>query len=560
MPRQPDPARRRAAEALVESLVAHGVDRVFSVPGESFLAALDALHDEPAIQLVTTRHEGGAGLMAVADGKLTHRPGVAFVSRGPGAANAALAVHVAQQDAVPLVLFVGQVESENLGRGAFQEVDYGKTFADMAKWVIEVRDPERMSEFVARALHEAVSGTPGPVVVAVPEDVLEAPCAAPLVRPSPVVRQEPSGDDVAAVVQLLNAAARPLLLVGGDCEPEAARTALLAASERWGLPVAATNKHQTVFPNAHDHWVGHIGYAVPPALAVRLRESDLVLAVGTRLGDVSSQRYRFPRAPVPEQLLVHVHPDPAVIGRNIRPARAVVAHAAPFLAALAAAGGRPDTFAPWRGRLAEAVRPLRRWEPRDCADGIDFGHVVAALAGRLAEDAIVTLDAGNFVSWVHAFVPFTIRQDMLGTVGGAMGLGVPAAVAAALRHPDRQVVGFVGDGGFLMTGMELATAVQYRARLCLFVADNGSYGVIRAHQEKAYPRRVVGTALTNPDFAALAVAFGARGLRIDRPEQAEAVVAEALALASEGPVVVGVRTSLERISAFQTLSGLASAG
>jgi acetolactate synthase-1/2/3 large subunit len=544
------------ARALVRSLAAYGVDRAFCVPGESFLAVLDALYDRRDIELVTCRHESGAGLMAVADAKLTGRPGVVLVSRGPGAANAALAVHVAEQDAVPLVLLVGQVESENLGRRAFQEVDYAKTFADMAKSVAEVRHPARLGEMVARAFALALGGTPGPVVLSLPEDVLAGPAPAEVV---PLVRL-PLGPDsgaLEAAVRGLAQAQRPLVLAGGGTEPRPARRALLAASEKWNLPVAATNKHQAVFANDHPNWVCHVGYVVPPALAAAMRRADLVIAIGTRLGDVSSQRYRFPRAPRPEQALLHVYPDPAVIGRTFVTDIGVVADAAPFLEGLAAAA--PPT-PPARGSWLEDFRAerdrLARRTPVAAVDGLDFGHVVEALAATLAADAIMTMDAGGFASWAHAYFPFRSSHDLLGAVGGAMGFGVPAAVAACLRHPERQVVGLVGDGGFLMTGNELATAVQHGAKPRLFVANNDSYGSIRLRQEEAYPNRPIATDLTNPDFAMLARAYGALGLTLERADQARAVVAEALA--ADGPVVVDVRTGLDRVSADQARDRLAA--
>jgi acetolactate synthase-1/2/3 large subunit len=549
--------RITGGQALVQTLRTAGIDRVFCVPGESFLAALDALYDEPAVDVVCCRHEGGAGLMAIADARLTGRIGACFVSRGPGAGNATLAVHVARQDAVPVIFFIGQVERLNLGRGAFQEVDYVRTFSDLAKWTVEVHNPSRLSEFVARAVHEATTGTPGPVVVSVPEDVLEDQTDAPIVHARPASTITPSASDMDAFAEMMTRAERPLLLAGGDCEPHATRAALLEFSEAWSLPVAATNKQQCVFPNDHDHWVGHIGFIVPPLLAQVLAEADLIIGLGTRLGDVSTQRYRFPLAPQPAQPLVHVHPDAGVVGRNHRVALPIVANALPFLAA--AGRNAPSGQAqrrPWIESLRRARDSLAHYEPAEMADGIDFGRVALELGEQLANDAIVTLDAGNFVSWIHAHVRFRTTQDMLGAVGGAMGLGVPAAVAASLRHPGRQVVALVGDGGFMMTGNELATAMATGAKPKIFVANNGSYGVIRAHQEAAYPGRVIATDLVNPDFAALARAFGATGLTLAHSADVKAIVGRALR--HDGPVVVDVKTSLERINAFKRLANFRS--
>ncbi|MEI6719204.1 MAG: thiamine pyrophosphate-dependent enzyme [Betaproteobacteria bacterium] len=542
-------------QVLIRTLRAAGVDRIFCVPGESFLGALDACYDEPSIDVVCCRHESGAGLMAVADARLTGKPGICLVSRGPGASNAVLAVHVAQQDAVPLILIIGQVERANLGRGAFQEVDYVKTFSDMAKWTVEVHDPARLSELIARAFHEATAGTPGPVVISVPEDVLEAHTESAIVSPNRARPLPPAPGDIEAFVRLLEGSQRPIVLAGGDCEPRATRAALQAFSEAWAVPVAATNKRQAVFPNAHDHWVGHIGFIVPAPLARVLAESALIIALGTRLGDVSTQRYRFPQAPTPAQPLIHVYPDAEVPGRNHRTELAIVASAETVLAALADHPSRAlGRRQPWIARLRAVRDELATYEPADLPDGLDFGRVALALNSRLADDAIVTLDAGNFVSWIHAHIRFRPTQDLLGAVGGSMGLAVPAAVAASLRFPQRQVVALVGDGGFLMTGAELATAMAAGATPKIFIANNGSYGVIRAHQEAAYPGRVVATDLTNPDFAALARSFGAKGLTLAHPSEVDAVVEEALH--TNGPVIVDVKTSLERINAFRRLSDM----
>jgi acetolactate synthase-1/2/3 large subunit len=540
-------------QALVGTLRTAGVDRVFCVPGESFIAALDAFYDDPAIHLVCCRHEGGAGLMAVADARLSGRVGACFVSRGPGAANATLAVHVAQQDAVPVIFIIGQVERANLGRGAFQEVDYVKTYSDLAKWSVEVRDPSRLSEFIARAVHEATAGTPGPVVISVPEDVFEERTLAPIVPVHPTRGILPSQRDIETLAEMIARSERPIVLAGGDCESHAARADLLAFSEAWSVPVAATNKHQCVFPNDHDNWIGHIGFIVPAPLAKALADADLVIGLGTRLGDISTQRYRFPLAPIPAQPLVHIYPDAAVLGRNHQTDLAIVANAQPMLAAVRAQPPRRQAQRQsWIARLREVRNQLSNYVPTDMDDGIDFGRVALELGRRLADDAIIALDAGNFVSWIHAHVRFRATQDMLGAVGGSMGLAVPAAVAASLRYPHRQVVALVGDGGFMMTGNELATAMATGAAPKIFVANNGSYGVIRAHQEAAYPGRVIATNLTNPDFAALARAFGATGLTISRPGDVSAVVREALE--RDGPVVVDIKTSLERINAFRRLA------
>jgi acetolactate synthase-1/2/3 large subunit len=549
-----------AARRLVSMLRHLGADRVFCVPGESYLPVLDALVDEPSIDLVTCRHESGAGLMAVADAKLTDRPGVAFVSRGPGATNAALAVHTAQQDGAPMVLFVGQLPRENLERGVFQKIDYTRMFGDMAKWVIEVHDAGRLAETVGEAFRIATEGTPGPVVVSVPEDVFDVETGGVLPEPAHRAPASATPDEVTAVAGRLGAATRPLLLVGGLARSTRGRAALAACVERWQVPVATSYKHQDLFDNHHPCFAGHLGFGLPPTAWRHLTAADLIVAVGTRLNEITTQHFRLPRAPSPDQPLIHVHPDPAQIGRVYETTVKIVADAVPFLETLAAhtAPPPPAGRAAWRDRVHDAVLELARWTPSDAPDGVDFGHVVAALNDQLPPDAVLAMDAGNFGSWLHRHFLFRSSQRLLGAISGAMGLGVPAAVAAALRYPDRLVVSLVGDGGFLMTGHELATAVQYGAHVKVFVANNRSYGTIRLHQEKRFPGRVAGTDLTNPDFAAVGEAYGARGLVLGAAGDAPAVVRAALA--HDGPVVVDVRTSLEHLSAFSTLSALASAG
>ncbi len=550
-----------AAWQLVETLRRLEVDRVFCVPGESYLPALDALTAEPAIDLVTCRHESGAGLMAVADAKLTSRPGVAFVSRGPGATNAALAVHTAEQDGAPLVLFIGQLPRRNLERSVFQKIDYVRTFGDMAKQVVEVREGHRLAATVVDAFRAAMDGTPGPVIVSIPEDLLAEEVRDELPAPIPSEPRLPPADAVADVARRLTAADRPLLLVGGGARSGVGRTALAACVERWQVPVATSYKHQDLFDNNHPCFAGHLGFGLPPTAWQHLTDADLIVAVGTRLNEITTQGFRLPTAPTPAQPLVHVYPDHTQIGRVFDTAVGITAETVAFLDALAAHAPRLPTDTPsrvaWRERLHTATLELAHWTPEPAPDGVDFGYVVAALGAHLPADGIVAMDAGNFGSWLHRHFRFRSSQRLLGAVSGAMGLGTPGAVAAALRYPTRQVVGLVGDGGFLMTGSELATAVQYGARVRLFVANNGSYGTIRLHQEKQFPGRVAGTTLTNPDFAALGAAFGALGLTIDSADQADSVVQTALA--HDGPVVVDVHTSLERLSTFSTLSGLAAA-
>ncbi len=550
----------RGADALVEALVAQGTDRIFCVPGESYLALLDALAGqnggkEGGIHVVTCRHEGGAGFMALADAKMTGRPGVVAVSRGPGATNVSIAIHSADQDAAPLIVLIGQVARNERGRGAFQEVDYAKTFSDMAKAVWEVHDANRLSETLARAYHLAMSGTPGAVVIALPEDMLSDDCTAPLVPPLPIATVAPGDSDLDQVMTLLNRAKRPLLVAGGALSDPAGRQALARAAEAHHLPVALTFKHQEIFDNASPLFAGHLGFKIPKPQVEALAEADLVIAVGTRLGDVPTQGYSFPKAPCPTQPLIHVYPDPAKIGGIFRTDLGLACAPAAFLTGLAARNAQiDDERRAWTAKLGEKAAAMRRYAPRNWPDGVDFGAVVAPLAKGAPRDAIVVTDAGNFASWVHRIWPWDGTQLCMGAVGGAMGLGVPGAVAASLRFPGRTVLAFVGDGGVMMTGNELATGIAQGATPKIFVSNNGSYGTIRLHQERDYPRRTVATDLANPDFAAWGRAFGAEGLTVETPEQAEDVAAQALACPRA--VVVDVRSSLEAISAYITITKL----
>jgi len=544
-----------AAQLVVAELVAHGVDRVFCVPGESYLSVLDALYDERRIDVVTCRHESGAGFMAVTDAKLTGRPGIAMVSRGPGATNAAIAVHTAQQDATPLVLFVGQVERKDRGKRAFQEVDYARTFGDMAKYVVEVHDPARLSEAIAHAFLAATTGAPGPAVVVLPEDMLldEAPSAAQ--GPQPRILAEPAPASIADAASLVEKAERPILIAGSRFSAPEGREVLQRAAEAWGVPVALSFRQQDLFDNEHPLYAGHLGYMLPKDQVALYNESDLVLAVGTRLGDVTTQGYVFPTAPRPSQRLIHVYDDTAVLGAVYSPDLAVFAQPVAFLAGFAErADSKPRRWPAWAERLHRVPAGMARWEPEEAPDGVVFGAVIQGLRRRLGPDAVFVNDAGNFSGWLGRYFPFKPTQRLLGPVSGAMGFGVPGAVAAA-RRLNRRVITLVGDGGFLMTGNELATAIQYRLPVTVIVANNNSYGTIRLHQEKWFPGRSIATDLKNPDFARLAEAFGAKAFRIEREADIDAALEGALA--ADGASLVEVRTSLEYISAFTTLGALA---
>ncbi|MBW8270034.1 thiamine pyrophosphate-binding protein [Caldovatus aquaticus] len=531
-----------AAERLIAFLAAQGIDRAFCVPGESYIALLDALHAHPTIDLVVARQEGGAGFMAVADAKLTGRPGVVLVSRGPGACNAAIAVHTAEQDAVPLILLVGQVERRDLRRNAFQEIDYASMFRGIAKWIGEATDPEQVPELIARGYAIAMQGVPGPVVLSLPEDVLAMPCATPvppatLVRPAP-----PAAADAARLAALLRAAERPVVLAGHALDAPGGREALLGFAERWRLPVAVSFRRQDLFPNDHPLYAGDRSFGTPPAQAAAFDEADLVLALGTRLTDLTTQGYAWPR---PGQRLVHVCAEPRFLGWQFPAELALAADARAVIAALAREpAGAPAGREAWCARLRALQTADSQVVARSYPDGVAFAQV-AKLVGELAPaDAIVTLDAGTFGAPFYRKVAWRPPQRLLAPVSGAMGFGVPAAVAAALRHPERPVICAVGDGGALMTGGELAVGVARGANIKLLLSDNGCYASIRIHQERAHPGRVSGTDLANPDFATWAAAFRVPVLRVETEADLPRLAA---ALRAPGPLAAIVRTSLEAV-------------
>ena len=533
----------RVAELVVDSLVAQGIDRVYHVPGESFLPVLDAFHGRSEVDLVTCRHEGSAGLAAVADAKLTGHAGVLFTSRGPGAFNAGIALHVAEQEAIPLVMFIGQVDTPNLGRDAVQEIESAKAFGGTLKWAARIDRAEQAAEVLARAFSTASSGTPGPVVVELPEDVLSLAAERESARSLGVARAECSSDAAADCAALIAAALRPLLLVGGECRTEEFRDDLRKLSEAWGLPVVATNKCQDQFANEHPNWVGQLGFFPSPAHVKLFSEADLFVVVGSRLGDISSLGFQFPKRDG-SQRLVHVYPDANQVGRHFAPDRAVISAAHSFARALLQQPPQNRARDAWWKLVREARSAGTHWAPEHLPAEDVFGHVVTALASRLAPDAVVTTDSGNFAGWVHRVFRMTPRNRLLGSACGAMGTGVPSGVSAALRYPGRQVLAFCGDGGFLMNGNELATAVARNLDLKIIVSNNGSYGTIRTHQQRHFPDRVSGTDLSNPDFVRLAQAYGAQGFLIERADEAEAVVQEAMQ--ARGPVVIEVRSAADQ--------------
>lgn len=546
---------QRVANLIVRGLEEHGIERIYCVPGESYLALLDALHDSNRIETIVCRHESGAGFMALAEAKMTGRPAVYAVTRGPGATNGSIAVHVAQQDAVPMVLLIGQVSRLERGRYAFQEVDYSQFFGGMAKGVFEVFDGDKMAETLARAFHLAASGVPGPVVISLPEDVLSDMTGVAMPQAYPVHRPGSDAADARAVYDLLAKAERPLVLAGAAMRGPAGAAALARFAEHHQVPVAATWKNQDVFDNSSPLYAGHLGFGAPPDQKAMLAQADLILGIGTRLGDIATMHFTLPRAPQPEQPLVHIYPDAAPIGAVFRTDLGVVGDPAGILDALSGMDSTAsDARRTWVSELSAFIDQFMAFTSPEPEDGVDFGKVVTALARQAPKDTIIITDAGNMSSWVHKHWRMGPDNLMLGAIAGAMGVGVPGAVAASLNAPERTVVCVVGDGGALMTAQEIATAVQYGASPKIFISNNASYGTIRTHQEKHYPKRISGTRLTNPDFTLWAKSFGVTAITIGLGDDVEAKVAEALA--AKGPCVVEVKSSLEAISAFATVSKL----
>ncbi|KAA9006070.1 thiamine pyrophosphate-binding protein [Histidinibacterium aquaticum] len=546
---------RHGGQILVEQLRRFGVERVFSVPGESFLAVLDGLH-ESGIANVVCRHEGGAAMMAEAAGKLGQGPGVCFVTRGPGACNASSGIHVARQDSTPMVLFVGQIARGDRDREAFQEVDYRAMFGGLAKWVAEVDDTARLPEYVARAFRVARSGRPGPVVLALPENVLSGTAEVADAASFPARAAPDLGGAARAAMDHIAGCARTLVVVGGPHWSETAARDLARFAETQGLPVACGFRRQDYMDNRHPHYAGDLNVGVNPKLAQRMREADGLLVLGSRLGDIETKGYSLLDPAGHGKVLVHVHADPDEPGRVYAPDLAVTAEAPDFVAALAdqpAMGGDRDG---WR---AAARADYEAWlTPKESPGAVRLEEVIGWLSEHLPEEAILTNGAGNYAAWLHRYFVYKRHGTQLAPTSGSMGYGFPAAVSAALAHPGRRVVCLAGDGCFQMTLNEMSTAVQHGAAPVVVVANNGQYGTIRMHQERQYPGRVSGTALANPDFAALARAYGGHGERVERTEDFPAAFERATAAGTVA--VIELVLDPEALSPSATLSELRAQG
>ena len=547
---------RHGGQILVDQLKIQGVERVFCVPGESYLAALDGLY-QSGIDVVVARQEGGATMMAEAHGKLTGRPGIAFVTRGPGATNASSGVHVALQDSTPMILFIGQVGRDQRDREAFQEVDYRQMYGPLAKWVAEIDLTERIPEYVSRAFHVATSGRPGPVVLALPEDMLSAHAQVQDARPAVPVRAKATAEDAQAIAERLSLAARPFVIVGGGGWTAGASADLARFAKDFDLPVGASLRCQDYLDNTHPNYVGDVAIGVNPKLAQRVREADLLLVIGARLGEMTTSGYTLLSIPNPEQTLIHAYPGPDELGRVYRPELAINAASPSLLRRLVEL--EPPARLPWSERTRAARAEYEAWQqPQSTPGAVKLEEVVASLRDALPADAILTNGAGNYSAWLHRYHRYRGYRTQLAPTSGSMGYGLPAAIAAKLAHPDRAVVCFAGDGCFQMTCQEFGTAVQYGADVIVIVCNNGIYGTIRMHQERHYPGRVSGTELVNPDFAAWARAYGAHGERVDRKED----FADAFARAAKAgkPAIIELVLDPEALSPRLTLSDFAPAG
>jgi acetolactate synthase-1/2/3 large subunit len=550
---KPDLKTRHGGKILADALAAQGVKLAFGVPGESYLPVLDGLHDlQDRLRFVICRQEGGASYMAEAYGKLTGEPGVLFVTRGPGATNGAIGVHTGLQDSTPMVVFIGQVPNEFAEREAFQEIDYRRMYGQMAKWVGQIDRVERIPEYVSHAFHTAVAGRPGPVVLALPEDTLFAQAAVADALKHHTVRPAPSNSEIQELKNLLEKAKTPFVLLGGGGWSRDACVRLQKWIEANGLPVGTSFRGQDLFDNRSPNYAGDVGIGINPKLAQRVKEADVLLVIGARLGEMTTSAYTLVDVPVPRQTLVHVHAGAEELGRVYRPALAINSGMAQFVASLEGLSFRNPS---WKERTAAARKEFLEWtEPRPMPGEMQYGEVIRWLSERLPEDAIIAGGAGNFAGWLHRHFRYKGFRTQLGSTNGSMGYGYPAAVAAKLAQPQRTVFALCGDGDFLMTGQEIATAVQYGANFVAVVVNNGLYGTIRMHQEREYPGRVYGTELRNPDFAAYARAFGGHGETVERT--ADFAAAFERAVASNKPALIEVKIDPDAITPATTLSAI----
>ena len=549
------PNFRSGAEVLVDALKINAVQRIFCIPGESFLAALDALYDRSEISLVICRNEGGAAYMAEAEGKLSGRPGVCFVTRGPGATNASGGLHVAMQDSTPMILLIGQIARKDLDREAFQEIDYRRMFSEVAKWVAQIDDADRIPEYLNRAFSVATSGRPGPVVLALPEDMLVDQTEAHDAKPWQIVKTSPATADIERVHEMLATAEKPLIIVGGSNWSETTRLQLQEFSQSRAIPVANSFRCQDFFDNEHSNYIGDLGLGVNPALTRRLQESDCLLVIGARLGEMTTGGFSLIDIPNPTQRLIHVHAGAEELGHIYQPELAINASSDRFIAALAAADFAAQIQTDRDTAVASAHQDYLDWNRSISVAGeVQFSDIIHSVRNLSGDDAILCNGAGNNTGWLHRFFRYRSYRTQLAPTSGTMGYGLPAAIAAKLRYPDRCVVAVAGDGDFMMNGQELATAMQYQANIIVIVVNNGIYATIRMHQEREYPHRVIGTDMINPDFVALARAHGAHGELVVKTDDFEAAFERSKAAGK--PALIEVRLDPEILTPTATVESL----
>lgn len=545
---------RTGGQVLVDALQLNGIKTVFCVPGESYLGALDALYDvRDSIRVITCRHESGASYAAEAHGKLTGQPGIAFVTRGPGACNASIGVHTAFQDSSPMILFIGQVPRKFRGREAFQEIDFTSMYQPLSKWVVEVEDPKRLPEIIARAFSLARGGRPGPVVISLPEDMLVEKVQVVDVVAAELPEPEPSDNDLKSLGRMMSDAKKPLVIFGGGGWSEKSAADLEAFCEANSLPAVASFRVQDIFNNDHPNFIGELGYNTNPKLAQRVRNADFILAIGARLGETATQAYTLIKAPKPDQKLVHVFADHTELGRVFQADLLIASDLSAFVSSICK-NIQVDS-SEWISWLAESRADFDKWTvPGEYPGSLNLAEAFIQLRDILPDDTIITTDAGNFAGWISRFFRFRKYRTLLGPTNGSMGYGMPAALAAKAERPELPVICYAGDGGILMTGNELATAVQNDLPIVVIIANNSMFGTIRMHEEREYPGREIATQLKNPNFVAWAESFGALGERVTKTDEFRPAVERALAASC--PVVIELILDQELISSNITLTQL----
>jgi len=546
---------RTGAQALINALGINSIDRIFSIPGESFLAALDALYDKPDIALTICRNEGGASYMAEAYGKLTGKPGVCFVTRGPGATNASCGLHVAMQDSTPMILLIGQIARKDMDREAFQEIDYRRMFGQMAKWVAQIEDAGRIPEYLNRAYATATSGRPGPVVLALPEDMLTDITEAADANPWQALKTHPAAEDIDNTIEILSQAKSPIIIVGGSGWSEATRLGLQSFAEESSIPVVNTFRCQDYIDHQHPNYIGDLGIGVNPALTQRIRDADTLLVIGARLGEMTTGGFELIDIPNPSQIMIHVHSGAEELGHIYQPDLAINASSDTFIEALKIRHLNVSNSKGGKKQLEQARKDFENWStPVRSKGSLQFSEIIQTVQQSTDDDAIICNGAGNNTNWLHRFYRFHQYRTQLAPTSGTMGYGVPAAISAKLMYPHRTVVAFAGDGDFMMNGQELATAMQYGANIIIIIVNNGIYGTIRMHQEREYPERVVGTDMLNPDFCALAKAYGADAELVTRTEDFAAAFDRAQS--ANKPTLIEIQLDPDILTPTMTIENL----